>query len=160
MPPNTPFTTGHDQISSGMKFGDFANALRRLSGVLQHVESEGTASILEPQLANKLRGLIASFESVTEPQGAGSEILSSSLLSLNEVIRSIGEVSTGEHRYRSEHISKILKSLKDLEEQSKNFFSLSSAAGERELETLSGALQKLIDTIQEKKHFSCAKIVF
>ncbi len=153
--PVLPTQRSDSAIHTG--FGDLAAALRQLHGALRRPDTEGEASIAEPQIANQLLKASSRLEPIEEYRKAEEELLSPAFLSLIDVIASIGELAGRRHaHYTPEYLRKVARSLGNVEECGAYVLKVilaESPAGKDQQEQLKGVLRNLVETIQEKKLF-------
>ncbi|OGY99291.1 MAG: hypothetical protein A2945_04970 [Candidatus Liptonbacteria bacterium RIFCSPLOWO2_01_FULL_52_25] len=140
--------------------GDLASSLRKLSNTLRRAESEKSLAIMEAQMVNHMVEIARHMELVNEGKRKENvDVLVASLLTLVKIMEGVGEVSKGINTKKLEgYRREILKSLKNVEDRCLDF--LSSIAPFKDLSgAIAGPLQKLISTIQEKRHFLAKKLV-
>lgn len=140
-----------------VKLHSFSVLLRKLANVLLSAESEESLSFAEPQIINRLLGFANGIETLESLEAAEGELFVSFLTNLNGIIQNMGIVSrSSEKRPREEVLTKIATTLKSIEQEIGEFLpalmSIDEERKETHHETFGGLLQKLVDTIQEKRH--------
>jgi hypothetical protein len=149
--------TDQNKIVFRLKLQNFSVLLKKLANILLHAETE-SPSPTEPQIIHRFLGLAGQLESLESLEKADGEIFASSLINLISIVQSLGTVSGGHTEYyEDERLAKVLKTLKDIEDQCKEFLPLVVAIDEERKEsnheTFGGLLQKLTDVLQEKRYF-------
>ena len=140
-----------------IKLDNLSLALKKLAQVFSSIESETSISLVEPQIINRLLGMANSLKELKSLDENEGEIFVVFLKNIAGVIQSIGILLERKVQLNSEQSLKILKAFRNLEDQTKELLPLIVAIDEQRkehnFESFGGLLQKVIDTIQEKRHF-------
>lgn len=146
-------TRNQETVDIRTKLDDLSASLKKLANSLLRSES---SHFIEPQIINRLLAMatrIGQLKSLEENEG---EIFASLLKSITDIIQGAGDLSRGPRLQSFEERAKIIRLLKNLEEEMLNFIptiiTMDEERKERKYETFGGLLQKLIDAIQEKRH--------
>ena len=148
-----------DRTVLRVKLHELSDVLKKMTNAFRRAESEEPVSLLEPQMVNRLRGLMREFEFLESVEESQGETFLSLILNLMGIVQNIGTVANRSRKKieRGEQMMKILSSLRNLEEKIKEFLplvvSLDAEARKKQFESFGGVLQKLIDAIQEKRYF-------
>lgn len=131
--------------------------IKKLGSVFQQIESEKGISIIEPQMVHRLLGLAGKLESLESLEGGEGEIFALFLKIMADTIQNIGLLQQWRREGdNKESLIKILTLLRSIENQTKDLLptviTIDDKRKKANYETFGGLLQKLVDTIQEKRH--------
>ena len=139
-----------------VKLDNFSLVLKKLANVFLYVGTETSTPLVEPQIINRILRLANEFQSLKSLEGNEGEVYASFLKNIIDIIQNIGTLPSGLAEQDYERRIKILRIMKKLENEIKEFLpivhSIDQVRKEANYETFGGLLQKLIDTIQEKYH--------
>ena len=140
-----------------IKLDNLSLALKKLAQVFASVESETAIQLVEPQIINRLLGMANSVKELKSLDENEGEVFAVFLKNIAGVIQSVGILLEKKVQLDSEQSLKIMKAFRNLEDQTKELLPLIVAIDEQRkehnFESFGGLLQKVIDTIQEKRHF-------
>ena len=138
------------------KIDDLATLLKMLANIFTQIEGDKAISLAEPQVIHRLLGLANLLEELESLEGKDGEVFVSFLKNLNDTVQDLGSVPGWQKKYNEDDLTKILSALRNLEEKSKDLMKIVSTIDDRRkeanFETFGGLLQKLMDTLQEKRY--------
>ncbi len=131
--------------------------IKKLGNVFLQIESEKRISIIEPQMIHRLLGLAGKLQSMESLEGDEGEVFVLFLKVMADTIQNIGILQQWQKEGgNKEELTKVLTLLRGLESQTKDLLTTVITIDEKRrktnYETFGGLLQKLVDTIQEKRH--------
>lgn len=145
-----------DTTALRVKLDSLSQAFKKLANSFTYTDSNLAVNLVEPQIINRLLGLASWLESLKSLAGNEGEIFASLLKNAADIIQNIGNLFRNQTGQNQEEYGKILKAIKNLENQIKELLPLIASTDEErkksDYETFGGLLQKLIDTLQEKRH--------
>ncbi len=145
-----------EKITLRMRLNSFANSLKKLAQCFLNSASELSISWMEPQVIGRLLGLAQGIESLKSLEGNEGEIFAAFLKNIIDIIQNITVPKQTNKTQDNEERGKILKILKTLEDQIKDFLpvviEIDTKRKKEDYETFGGLMQKLVDASQEKRH--------
>ena len=156
MPPNIS-NTGEGKTRLRTKLDDLALLLNQFASEFLNLESEKRILLLEGDMINKIHGLTSELESIESLDGKEGDVFASFLKDLTDVVREVGTMSLWKRENHTlEVFLRILSIIRNLEEQLREFLpivlTIDKNIREGKYETFGGLFQKLMDTLEEKKH--------
>lgn len=150
----TDTNTDQEKTALRVKLDDLSGLLKKLGNIFTQIESDKSVSLAEPQTIHRLFGLATLLESFESLEGKEGEVFVSFLKNLADAVQDIGSVPGWQKKYEEEEFTRILSTLRNLEEELKELMKIVITIDDRRkeanYEAFGGLLQKVMDAIQEK----------
>jgi hypothetical protein len=139
-----------------LKLDELAELLKKIGSIFKQIESDKTVYILDPKYIGTLLSLSNKLESFESLEGKEGEVFVFFLKDLDDVIKEMCSLPGWQKKYNEDDLSIIMSVMRNIEQSIKDLAKIVSSIDIAnkgvEYETFGGLLQKIIDTMEEKRY--------